>query len=194
MWKVAEEHCVPGIHANSTTFGRPNGHIFKLAAKLNFYEFIRDIIGWKLDLNGVDGYGGDQTLLDYVVEQIKRTTDPTTKRNLVHYQDILSEAGAKRADELPPGFLSAKEARAERSWRKGAERRSLPSHPQLAVINRLGEAPKPGSCRVGTMQEGSHPDHQISPGARRSSVTKSHFLRCRLDSLGGDCCASKAAK
>lgn len=97
MWKVCDE--LDLMLVENTKFDVPNGSLIKFAVCLKFDEFITDVVDWKVDLNKVDAADG-RTVMDYLLEHIKRSEGLPYQKSLEKYYEKLRKAGGKHRIDL----------------------------------------------------------------------------------------------
>jgi hypothetical protein len=99
MWRIDERQPRPRMTCNNLQFDVINGNILKFAVRKRFQEFLEDAVWWGVHLNRVDA-SDQRTVLDYVKDELDRTSHPSTRSTLQAYYQILREGGAKHRSEL----------------------------------------------------------------------------------------------
>jgi hypothetical protein len=99
MWRIDERQPRPRMTCNNLQFDVASGNILKFAVRKRFQEFLEDAVWWGVHLNRVDA-SDQRTVLDYVKDELDRTSHPSTRSTLQAYYQILREGGAKHRSEL----------------------------------------------------------------------------------------------
>ena len=99
MWRIDERQPRPRMTCNNLQFDVVAGNILKFAVRKRFQEFLEDAVWWGVHLNRVDA-SDQRTVLDYVKDELDRTSHPSTRSTLQAYYQILREGGAKHRSEL----------------------------------------------------------------------------------------------
>ena len=99
MWRIDESQPRPRMTCNNLQFDVVAGNILKFAVRKRFQEFLEDAEYWGVNLNRVDA-SDQRTVLDYVKDELDRTSNPSTRSTLQVYYEILREGGAKHRAEL----------------------------------------------------------------------------------------------
>jgi hypothetical protein len=95
MWSSSDHK----LKCHNLQFDVIDGNILKFAVRKRFKEFLEDAVFWKVNLNRVDE-SDQRTVLDYVRDELSRTTNPSTRSTLEAYYTILRGGGAKHKSEL----------------------------------------------------------------------------------------------
>jgi hypothetical protein len=99
MWRIDERQPRPRMTCNNLQFDVASGNILKFAVRKRFQEFLEDAVWWGVHLNRVDA-SDQRTVLDYVKDELDRTSHPSTRSTLQVYYNTLRRAGAKHRAEL----------------------------------------------------------------------------------------------
>ena len=99
MWRIDERQPRPRMTCNNLQFDVASGNILKFAVSTRFQEFLEDAENWGVNLNRVDA-SDQRTVLDYVKDELDRTSNPSTRSTLQVYYNTLRRAGAKHRSEL----------------------------------------------------------------------------------------------
>ena len=99
MWRIDERQPRPRMTCNNLQFDVAAGNILKFAVSTRFQEFLEDAEYWGVNLNRVDA-SDQRTVLDYLKDELDRTSHPSTRSTLQVYYNTLRRAGAKHRAEL----------------------------------------------------------------------------------------------
>jgi hypothetical protein len=99
MWRIDERQPRPRMTCNNLQFDVASGNILKFAVSTRFQEFLEDAEYWGVNLNRVDA-SDQRTVLDYLKDELDRTSHPSTRSTLQVYYNTLRRAGAKHRAEL----------------------------------------------------------------------------------------------
>jgi hypothetical protein len=100
MWRIDEARGDRSkLKCHNLQFDVIDGNILKFAVRKRFKEFLEDAVWWGVHLNRVDA-SDQRTVLDYVKDELDRTSHPSTRSTLQVYYEILREGGAKHRSEL----------------------------------------------------------------------------------------------
>ena len=99
MWRIDERQPRPRMTCNNLQFDVASGNILKFAVSTRFQEFLEDAEYWGVNLNRVDA-SDRRTVLDYVKDELDRTSSPSIRSTLQVYYNTLRRAGAKHRSEL----------------------------------------------------------------------------------------------
>jgi hypothetical protein len=100
MWRIDEARGDRSkLKCENLQFDVIDGNILKFAVRKRFQEFLEDAEYWGVNLNRVDA-SDQRTVLDYLKDELDRTSHPSTRSTLQVYYNTLRRAGAKHRAEL----------------------------------------------------------------------------------------------
>jgi hypothetical protein len=100
MWRIDEARGDRSkLKCHNLQFDVIDGNILKFAMSTRFQEFLEDAENWGVNLNRVDA-SDRRTVLDYVKDELDRTSSPSIRSTLQVYYNTLRRAGAKHRSEL----------------------------------------------------------------------------------------------
>jgi hypothetical protein len=100
MWRIDEARGDRSkLKCENLQFDMIDGNILKFAVRKRFQEFLEDAEYWGVNLNRVDA-SDQRTVLDYLKDELDRTSHPSTRSTLQVYYNTLRRAGAKHRAEL----------------------------------------------------------------------------------------------